>query len=108
MAKTIVSAFNDSETAAQVLHSIVSSGFDQRLFSVVEPVREEAPAPSELPALHDVTSLQARLYRKELQMGHPLVVARVREGEVARLIKLLQSTGGRHIEAFDTVNSPPN
>ncbi len=107
MAKTIVSAFNDSETAAQVLQSIVSDGFDRRGFSVIEPARASMPE-TDFPPLHDVTSIQARLYRKDLQMGRPLLVARVREGEVARLIKLLQSIGGYHIEAFDPVNTPPN
>jgi hypothetical protein len=103
MAKTIVSAFHSSEAAAQVLNSIVSDGFDSRLFSVVVSARTAAPAFDS--ALNDVTSLQARLYQKDLRMGDSLLVARVNERDVARLIKLLQSIGGHHIEAFDPVGS---
>lgn len=103
MAKTIVSAFQDPEMAAQVLNSIVSNGFDSRLFSVIKP------APSTLwpfdSVLHEMPSVQARVYKKDLRMGDSLLVARVKEADVARLIKLLQSTGGRHIEAFDTVRA---
>jgi hypothetical protein len=102
MAKTIVSAFRSS-AAAQVLNSIVSDGFDSRLFSVIEPERAAAPAFDS--ALHDVTSIQTRLYKKDLRMGDSLLVARVNERDVARLIKLLQSIGGHHIEAFDTVKA---
>jgi hypothetical protein len=52
-----------------------------------------------------VPSIQARLYRKHLQQGESLLVAQVPENEVARLIKLLQATGGRQIEAFDQINA---
>jgi hypothetical protein len=101
MAKTIVSAFHSSEAATQVLNSIVSDGFDSHLFSVIEPARAAAPACDF--ALHDVTSLQARLYQKDLRMGDSLLVARVNERDVARIIRLLQSIGGHHIEAFEPV-----
>jgi hypothetical protein len=103
MAKTIVSAFHSSEAAAQVLNSIVSDGFDSRLFSVIEPARAAIAVRSFDSALNDVTSIQASLYRKDLRMGESLLVARVNERDVARLIKLLQSIGGHHIEAFDPV-----
>jgi hypothetical protein len=102
MAKTIVSAFHSSEAAAQVLNSIVSDGFDSRLFSVIEPARPTA-ARSFDAVLHDVTSIQARLYQRDLRMGDSLLVARVNERDVTRVIKLLQSIGGHHIEAFDPV-----
>lgn len=103
MAKTIVSAFHSSEAAAQVLNSIVSDGFDSRLVSVIEPARAAAAARPFDSVLHDVTSIQARLYQKDLRMGDSLLVARVNERDVTRLIKLLQSIGGHHIEAFDPV-----
>jgi hypothetical protein len=99
IAKTIVSAFHSSEAAAQVLNSIVSDGFDSHLFSVIEPARTAVPAFDS--ALHDVTRTQAHLYKNDLRRGDSLLVARVRERDVARLIKLLQSIGGHHIEAFD-------
>lgn len=107
MAKTIVSAFQSSEAAAAVLNSIIADGFDSNLFSVIEPERADAAAPAPVfdSALHDVTSIQARVYQKDLQRGHSLLVARVRERDVARVIKLLQSIGGRHIEAFDPVRN---
>jgi hypothetical protein len=102
MAKTIVSAFHTSEAATQVLNSIVSDGFDSRAFSVIEPTRTAA-ASSFDSMLHDVTSLQARLYQRDLRKGDSLLVARVNERDVARLIQLLQSIGGHHIEAFEPV-----
>lgn len=103
MAKTIVSAFHSSQTAAEALNSMISRGLDSRLFSVIEPARTAArPFDS---VLHDVPGVQARLYRKDLRMGDSLLVARVSEGDVARFIKFLQSTGGHHIEAFDTIRN---
>ena len=103
MAKTVVSAFDSHHMAARILDSVAASGFDPHLFSVIDPLVIKE---SRLDAMmQDVPSLQARLYQKDLQMGDSLLVARVSEDDVARLIKLLQSTGGYHIEAFDPVNA---
>jgi hypothetical protein len=103
MSKTIVSAFDSQQTATQLLASAVACGFDSRFFSVINSIEtEETP----LDSLNRVVpSIQARLYRKHLRRGDSLLVAQVPENEVARLIKLLQSTGGHHIEAFDQVNA---
>lgn len=103
MSKTIVSAFDNQLKARRLLASAIASGFDSKFFSVINSAETvEAPLDS---LEHVVPSIQARLYRKHLQQGESLLVARVPENEVARLIKLLQSTGGRHIEAFDQVNT---
>ena len=100
MAKTIVSAFHHQE-AFQILDSVLASGFDSQRFSVINSTAAAEPFDS---MMHDVPSIQARLYRKHLRSGDSLLVARVSDRDVARLIKLLQSTGGQHIEAFDPVN----
>ena len=104
MSKTIVSAFDSQKTATRLLDSAVASGFDSRFFSVINNSAgtEEHPLNS---LKHVVPSIQARLYRKHLQRGESLLVAQVPESQVARLIKLLQTTGGRHIEAFDQMNT---
>jgi hypothetical protein len=102
MSKTIISAFNSQQTATRLLASAISSGFDSRFFSVINSTAgtEETP----LDKLKQVVpSIQARLYRNHLRRGESLLVAEVPENEVARLIKLLQSTGGHHIEAFDKI-----
>lgn len=96
MAKTVVSTFSSQE-AARICDSVISSGFD---FSVINP-----EAVSETPLdtfMHDVPRLQAQHYQKHLRRGDSLLVARVSDNQVACLIKLLQSTGGHWIEAFDT------
>jgi hypothetical protein len=102
MSKTIVSAFDSQQTAARLLASATANGFDSSFFSVINAAGEDVPLDSLKRVL---PSIQARLYRKHLQRGESLLVAGVPESEVARLIKLLQSTGGRRIEAFDQVNS---
>lgn len=103
MSKTIISAFDSQQTAARLLASAIESGFDSRFFSLISPAEtKESPLDS---LRHVVPGIQARLYQRHLRSGDSLLVAQVTEDEVARLIKLLQSTGGRHIEAFDQVNS---
>ena len=103
MSKTIVSAFDSQQKATRLLASAVASGFDSRFFSVINSA-ETAQAP--LDSLKRVVpSIQARLYQKHLQQGESLLVAQVPENEVARLIKLLQATGGRQIEAFDQMET---
>jgi flagellar motor switch protein FliG len=102
MSKTIVSAFDSQQTATRLLASAIASGFDSRFFSVINSTETEKTPLDSLGRM--VPSIQARLYRKHLQKGDSLLVAQVPENEVARLIKLLQSTGGHHIEAFDQVN----
>jgi len=101
MSKTIVSAFDSQQTAARLLASAIASGFDSRVFSVINSAETEESPLDSLKSV--VPSVQARLYRKHLQKGDSLLVAQVPEDDVARLIKLLQSTGGHHIEAFDQV-----
>ena len=85
MAKTIVSAFDSPQSATRLLASAAAGGFDslKRL----------------------VPGILARLYQKHLSRGDSVLIAQVPEDEVTRLIKLLQSTGGRDIEAFDQVAS---
>jgi hypothetical protein len=101
MSKTIVSAFDSQQTATRLLASVIESGFDSRSFSVINSAEaEEFPLDS---LKRVVPSIQARVYRKHLQRGDSLLVAQVPEDKVARLIQLLQSTGGHHIEAFDQV-----
>jgi hypothetical protein len=102
MSKTIVSAFDSQTTATRLLASAVASGFDSRFFSVISPAETEGPP---LDSLRAVPSIQARLYQRHLKMGNSLLVAQVPENDVARLIRLLQSTGGHHIEAFDPMNA---
>jgi hypothetical protein len=103
MSKTIVSAFDDRQAAARLLASAIASGFDSRFFSLINPTETGDPPLHSLGRV--VPGIQARLYRKHLRSGDSLLIAQVNEDEVARLIKLLQSTGGRHIEAFDQVKS---
>ncbi|HKR01003.1 MAG TPA: hypothetical protein VJT09_10035 [Pyrinomonadaceae bacterium] len=101
MAKTIISTFDSTQRATRLLASAIASGFDSRLFSVISPADgEDRPLDS---LRRSVPSIQARLYQRQLQRGDSLLVARVPEDDVARLIKLLQSTGGHHIEAFDSL-----
>ena len=103
MSKTIVSAFDSQQTAARLLDSAVASGFDSCFFSLISPAEAEKSPLDSLKRV--VPSIQARVYRKHLQRGESLLVAQVPEDDVVRLIKLLQSTGGHHIEAFDQVNA---
>lgn len=103
MSKTVVSAFDSQQMAARIMDSVAANGFDPNLFSVIDPHAAQGARLDLM--VHDVPSIQARLYQKHLQMGESLLVARVSENDVARLIKLLQSTGGYHIEAFDPVNT---
>lgn len=99
MSKTIVSAFDNQQKATSLFDSAIASGFDSRLFSVIHPVEKlNSPLKSLIP---NVPGIQARLYQKHLQMGDSLFVAQVKEDDVQRFIKLLQSTGARDIEAFD-------
>jgi hypothetical protein len=102
VAKTVVSAFDRQQMAARILDSVIAGGFDTNLFSIIDPSVIENPSLDSL--MHDVPSIQARLYQKHLRMGDSLLVARVSEQDVTRLIKLLQSTGAYHIEAFDPIN----
>jgi hypothetical protein len=103
MSKTIVSAFDSQQTATRLLASAIASGFDSRFFSVINSTESEETPLDTLKRV--VPSIQARLYRTQLQRGYSLLVAQVSEDDVARLIKLLQSTGGHHIEAFDQVRA---
>ena len=103
MAKTVVSAFDHEQAATRILDSVIASGFDAKLFSIIDPLA--AREASSQAIWTDVPGVQARLYQKHLRKGDSLLVARVSENDVARLIKLLQSTGGHHIEAFDPVNT---
>ena len=103
MSKTVVSAFDNQQMAARLIDSVAARGFDPNLFSVIDPNAAQGARLDSM--VHDVPSIQARLYQKHLRMGESLLVARVSENDVARLIKLLQSTGGYHIEAFDPVNT---
>src|SRR5215213_5801491 len=101
MAKTIVSAFDSQQSATRLLASAAASGFDSRLFSVISPAGTEASRFDSLRRL--VPGVLARLYQKHLSKGDSVLIAQVPEDKVTRLIKLLQSTGGRDIEAFDQV-----
>ena len=104
MAKTIVSAFDSRQSATRLLASAVASGFDSRFFSVITPSGAEGRPFDSLKRF--VPGILARLYLKHLRKGDSLLVAQVPEDEVTRLIRLLQSTGGRHIEAFDQPAAP--
>jgi hypothetical protein len=99
MAKTIISAFDNPQVAAHVLDCVISGGFDSHLFSVITPKREEAARLDSV--IKDVPSISARLYKRALKQGESLLVARIPENDVKRLIGLLQAAGGNHIEAFD-------
>lgn len=99
MAKTIISAFDSSQVAARVLDSAISGGFDSRLFSLINPKRDGG-APLDF-TINGVPSISARFYQQALKKGESLLVARIPENEVKRLISLLQAGGGNHIEAFD-------
>jgi|SRR5918911_663786 hypothetical protein len=99
MAKTIVSAFDNQQKAVGLLNSAIASGFDSRSLSVINPA--EARATPIRTLMPNLPGTQARLYQKHLRMGDSLFVAQVTEADVPCLIKLLQSTGGHHIEAFD-------
>ena len=101
MAKTVVSTFRSQEAATQVLSSFISKGFDSRQLSVIEAADEAEAGPASI--LDQMPTLQARIYRGDLKKGAKVFVARVSERDVARIIRLLQSTGGRHIEAFDSL-----
>lgn len=102
MAKTVISAFNDRQNAVRLLDSAIASGFDSRRLSVINPTEGGINPISSL--MPNVPGIQARLYQNHLRMGDSLLVAQVTEADVPRLIKLLQSTGGHHIEAFDQGN----
>ena len=103
MAKIVVSAFDNQQKAMRLFNSAIASGFDSRSLSIINPAEDGAvPINSLMPNL---PAIQARLYQRHLRMGDYLLVAEVTESEVARLIKLLQSTGGHHIEAFDRLNA---
>jgi hypothetical protein len=99
MDKTIISAFDSPQVAARVLNSAITGGFDAGLFSVITPKRDDGAA-LDFP-MKDVPSISARLYQQALKKGESLLVARIPESEVKRLISLLQAAGGNHIEAFD-------
>jgi hypothetical protein len=99
MSKTIVSAFDNQQKAARLLDTAIASGFDSHLFSVINPAENRASPLNSL--VLNVPGIQARLYQKHLQMGDSLLVAQVKEDDVSRLIRLIQSTGGHHTEAFD-------
>ncbi|MDT5061659.1 MAG: hypothetical protein QOH63_2118 [Acidobacteriota bacterium] len=103
MSKTIVSAFDNQQKAARLLDSAIASGLDSRFFHVIDPAESRAtPLNSLVP---NVPRIQARLYQKHLQMGDSLLIAQVKEDDVPQMIRLLQSKGGHHIEAFDQVSS---
>jgi hypothetical protein len=103
MSKTIVSTFDSQQKVARLLDSAIASGLDSRFLHVIDPAKSRAtPLTSLVP---DVPGIHARLYQKHLQMGDSLLVAQVKEDDVPQLIKLLQSKGGQHIEAFDQVNA---
>lgn len=99
MSKTVVSAFETQQRAARLLDAAIANGFDSRSFSVINPPEARvAPLNSLIP---NVPGIQARLYQKHLKMGDSLLVAQVTEDDVQRLIRIMQSTGGHDIEAFD-------
>ncbi|HYE65851.1 MAG TPA: hypothetical protein VD966_09715 [Pyrinomonadaceae bacterium] len=102
MAKTIISAFDNQQLAGRVLDSLISSGFDSHLFSLIGS--KDGGENSLDSVMRDVPSVQARLYQGYLRSGDSLLVAHVSDEDVAPLIRLLQSGGGHQIEAFDPVN----
>jgi len=99
MSKTVVSTFENERRAARLLDAVIANGFDSRLFSVINPQAARASSLESL--IPNVPGTQARLYQRHLKMGDSLLVARVREDDVPRLIRILQSTGAHQIEAFD-------
>jgi hypothetical protein len=101
MSKTIVSAFDNQQKADRLLDTAIASGFDSRLFSVINLAENRASPLNSL--VLNVPGIHARLYQKHLRMGDSLLIAQVKEDDVPRLIRLLQTTGGHHIEAFDQV-----
>ena len=103
MSKTIVSAFDSQQKAARLLDSAIASGLDSRFLHVIGLAESRATSLTSL--VPGVPGIHARLYLKHLQMGDSLLVAQVEEDDVPQLIKLLQSKGGHHIEAFDQVKS---
>jgi hypothetical protein len=103
MSKTIVSAFDSQQKAARLLDSAIASGLDSRFFHVIDPSESRATQLTSL--VPNVPGIHARLYQKHLQMGDSLLVAQVKEDDVPQLIRLLQSKGGYHIEAFDQVRA---
>jgi hypothetical protein len=103
MAKTIISAFDSPQVAVRVLDSAISGGFDSRLFSVITPKRDSGMGLDSL--IKDVPSISARLYKQALKKGESLLVARIPENQVKRLIRMLQAAGGNNIEAFDYSSS---
>lgn len=103
MAKTVISAFDNPQGAAKFMDSAVSCGFDSHLFSVINP-QAGAIAPLES-VMRDVPSIPARHYKDALRQGESLLVARIPENEVRRLIELLQAAGGSYIEAFDYISN---
>jgi hypothetical protein len=104
MSKTIVSAFANRQETARLVNSVIACGFDSRLFSVINSAENNSPSLDSV--VGKLPSLQEGLYRNRLRSGGYLFVARVSEDEVQRLIKLLQSTGGHDIEAFDQMDAP--
>jgi hypothetical protein len=104
MSKTIVSTFESRQTAKSILDSAIASGFDSRLFSVITPTETQEGHPLKS-LMCGVPGIYARQYLRHLQKGDSLLVAQIPENDVARLIKLLQTTGGHHIEAFDPVSN---
>jgi len=103
MSKTIVSAFDNQQEAARLVDSAIASGFDSRLFSVINPAENNSLPINSM--MGKLPGIKARLYKNHLRCGDCLFVAQVTEEEVPRLIKLLQSIGGHDIEAFDQVNA---
>ena len=103
MSKTIVSAFDNQQEAARLVDSAIASGFDSRLFSVINPAEDNSLPINSM--MGKLPGIQARLYNNHLRCGDCLFVAQVTEEEVPRLIKLLQSIGGHDIEAFDQANA---
>jgi hypothetical protein len=101
MSKTIVSAFDNQHEAARLIDSAIASGFDSRLFSVINPAENNGLPLNSM--MGKLPGIPARLYQNHLRSGDCLFVAHVTEDEVPRLIKLLQSIGGHDIEAFDQV-----
>jgi len=103
MPKTIVSAFDNQQEATRLVKSAIASGFDSRLFSVINPAENNSlPLNSTMGGL---PGIQARLYTDHLRSGDCLFIAQVTEDQVTRLIRLLQTIGGHDIEAFDPVNA---
>ena len=87
MSKTIVSAFDNKQEAARLVDSAIASGFDSRLFSVINPAENNSLPINSM--MGKLPGIQARLYNNHLRCGDCLFVAQVTEEEVRRLIKLL-------------------